>query len=140
MIWSPSIVPPVSSAPSWVQMSSTAKNSPLLRTTATMRRPTATQIDCPSPISATGPASTHFTGLRPLHHSGLQAGGFRHHRMIPGRIEHQFDVGVSDGRHYLHLAAHVLHQDLTHAATRRRQGHLDVHGARGVLVPRYLAG
>ena len=35
------------------------------------------------------------------HHAGLQARLFRHHGVVPRRIEHQFDVGARDGRNDL---------------------------------------
>jgi hypothetical protein len=38
------------------------------------------------------------------------------------------------GRHDLDLVAHVLHQHFAHAAARRGQRHLDVHGAGRILV------
>ena len=46
--------------------------------------------------------------------------------MIPRRVEHQIDIGFGDGRNHLELGAHILDEDLAHAATRCRQGHADI--------------
>src|SRR5882757_5139285 len=142
MISVPSIAPPVSSAPSWLQMSSIAKYSSPLRATATMRRPTGMEIAWPSRNSAVGPASIQFTNIashqRPrvpaLHHAGLQPRLFRHHGLVPRQIEHQFDIGPGYRRNDLDLVAHILHQDLAHAAAGRGQGHFDVDRARRIFV------
>src|SRR5690606_8526028 len=61
--------------------------------------------------------------------AGFQPGLVRHHVLVPGRIEHQLDVGLGNGRHRLDLGAHVVHQDVAHAAAGRGQCHADGNGA-----------
>src|ERR1022692_134688 len=142
MISAPSTVPPVSSAPSWVQMSSIAKNSSPLRATAIRRRPAGMDIASPSRNAAVGPASIQVTntasrqsdGVPSLQHAGLQPRLIRHHGVVPRRVEHQFDIDTCYGRNDLHLVANVLNQDLAHTAAGRGQGHFDVDGSRRILV------
>src|SRR6202165_6045037 len=112
-----------------------AKYDSPLRTTAITRRPTAMEMVCPSPKLAAGPASIHCTPSALIsHHAGLQTSFVRHHGLVPGRVEHQFDIRSRNRRDYLHFVAHVLDQYLAHSAARRRQGHLDVDRAGRIFV------
>src|SRR6267154_4941122 len=75
----------------------------------------------------------------PSHHAGLQPRFVRHHGLVPRRVEHQFHVGSRHSGNDFDLAAHVLDQDLAHAAAGRGQGHLDVDVAGRIVVPGDLA-
>src|SRR5699024_12682447 len=54
-----------------------------------------------------------------LHHADLQLGGIGHHFHRPGRVEYHFHIHLLDGRYDLQAAAHIIHQDIAHAAARR---------------------
>src|SRR5271170_7827497 len=108
-------------------MSSMAKKFSPLRTTAIIRRPTDIDLAWPSGKSWRSPASIQVTrkASHRSHHARLQARLVGHHGLIPWGIKHQLDIGVRHGRDDLHLVAYILYQHLSHAAARRRQGHLD---------------
>src|SRR6202522_4220312 len=63
------------------------------------------------------------------HHSRLQTSLLGHHAVIPWRIEHQLHVRARHGGNDLHLIAHILNQNLPHAAAGSRERHLDVDRA-----------
>src|SRR5690606_15232706 len=67
-------------------------------------------------------------------HAGFQARGFGHHRLVPWRIEHEVNVRLGDGRDHLQLGAHVVDEDLAHAATGRGQCHAHANRALSVLA------
>src|SRR3989440_208245 len=73
-------------------------------------------------------------------HPGLQARGLGHHGLVPGGIEGERHARLAHGRAPLDLVAHVLHQNLAHAAPRGGEGDLRLHGAGAVLVLRHVAG
>ena len=50
----------------------------------------------------------------------------------------QLDIGLNHRGDALDLAAHVLDQDVSHAATRRGQRHLDVDPSRSFTIRRHV--
>ncbi len=60
-----------------------------------------------------------------LHQSGLQPRLVRHHALVPRRIKDEIDAHISHGWYYCNFFLSVLHEDLTHAAARRSQSHVD---------------
>ena len=89
-----------------------------------------------------------FAALRPSRstqplgskHAGFQPRRLRHHRLIPGWVEHQLRVDLDDGGNQCHLLANVLHQNVTHAATGCGEGDLDRDMAAAILVMTHVAG
>src|SRR5690606_8920684 len=67
-------------------------------------------------------------------HSGFQARGLGHHVPGPRRVEHQLDVGLDHGRDHFQLAAHVVHEDVAHAASGGGQGHAHLDQALAVVA------
>ena len=86
-------------------------------------------------MARTIPESAPRTGPRRAHiMPGLQSRGLRHHRLVPRRVEDEFDVGVLHGRDQQQLLADVGDQDFAHAAAGSGQRHADGDVARAVLV------
>src|ERR1017187_7789219 len=98
---------------------------------AIMRRPATIDLVSPSRHADTAPASIHRVVAATLHHPGLQTRFFRHHGLVPWRIEHQFHLCPQYRRHQLDLVAHVLYEHLTHATARSGESHLDLDRACG---------
>src|SRR6516164_1868484 len=67
-------------------------------------------------------------------HPGLQPRRFGHHALVPGRVEGQGHACFAHGRNASDLVAHVVHQDIPHAAAGRRERDGDVHRPCAVLV------
>src|SRR3954463_6907340 len=102
---------------SCVQRSSNAYSVPFTRVTRTRYPSTSASIRELDSSSAMLPMSVQpDMGL--LEHPCLQAGRLGHHRLIPGRVEHQLDVRPGHRRDDFQLLFNVLHQDVSHAATR----------------------
>src|SRR5437879_8187857 len=115
---------------------------------------TSSATDAPSPRASARPMSIQ-SGLVSLigarvpsvrvragsvsEHAGLEPGGVRHHRLIPGRIERQLDARLAHRRDALDLVFHVIDEDVTHAAARGGACHLDIAAARAVLATSLLA-
>src|SRR5687767_7144541 len=117
MISQPPISPPSSGSPSCVHRSSTAYSESPHRTTRTAKPSTSAERPSASVTVAASPTSTHPADTRSLlEHSRLQPRGFRHHRLIPRRIEDELDPRLAHRRDSLHLVLHVLHQHFPHAA------------------------
>src|SRR5256885_4611732 len=140
MIWQASTCAPLSDSPSCVQRSSTAYSSAPQRTTTTGTPSISTERGAVSLTASAPPISTHRELMRPLKHPGLQARGLGHHALVPGGIEGQRHARLAHRRDALDLVAHVIDQDLAHAATGGGEGDLHLQRAGAVLVLRHVAG
>ena len=88
--------------------------------------------------------SVHRTGRRYLdldQADGLQQSRFQprslgHHAGVPRRIEGKLDVDLCNPRNDAQLGAHVLHQNLAHAAPRGGQRHHDKDVVTAIRVRR----
>src|SRR5690625_7865542 len=77
-----------------------------------------------TPHGTTGPDR-----LARSHHAGFELGLVGHHRIVPRRVEDHVDVGLDHGGNHLDFFAHVVDQDVAHAAAGCGQGQLDVDTA-----------
>src|SRR5689334_17096424 len=122
---------------SWVQRSSKAYSVPLTRVTRTRTPPTSASRCREALRSVAEPMSVHsdmVVAISPSEHAGLQPGRLGHHRLIPRRIEHQLDVGDRDGRNDFQLLFDVLHQHVTHPASRCGQRESYIEGPLAVRL------
>src|SRR5215469_8722960 len=74
-----------------------------------------------------------------LEHSGLQTGGFGHHALVPGRVEGQLHTRLANCRDPLDFVLDIVHQDIPHPASGRRESDLDLDRPRAILVRFHLA-
>src|SRR5215469_8583557 len=143
MIWQSSTSAPPSDSPSCVQRSSTAYSSLPQRTITTGMPSTSADSGAFSLSASSPPISTHLelmqSSAAPSEHSGLQACSLGHHALVPRRIEGELDACLADRRDPSKLVAHVINQDVPHAAARGGEGDLDVHRPCAVLVLLYVA-
>src|SRR5580700_4658748 len=96
---------------------------------------TSTARGAVSLTSSTPPTSTQCELMRYLSkHARLQTCRLGHHGLVPGRIEGELHLDLAHGWNALNLIAHVVDQDIAHAAPRGGEGDLDFHRARAVRV------
>src|SRR2546421_9090720 len=101
-------------------------------------RPMSIQSGLISLIGARVP-SVRVRAGRVSKHAGLESGGVRHHRLIPGRIERQLDARLAHRRDALDLVFHVIDEDVAHAAPGGGECDLDLDTAGTVVVSSHLA-
>src|SRR5262245_11132720 len=61
-----------------------------------------------------------------LEHVELKLRSFAHHASTPGRIEREFDFGISDARDHFNFLLDLKRQGRCFRAVRRGQGHLNL--------------
>ena len=91
-------------------------------------------IGKPVPIAelASGVARPAHT-LKLSEHPCFELCGFGHHFEVPRRLEHKFNVNVSDSRYNFDLCGDILDENVAHSTARCCQCHLDDHVAAAVV-------
>src|SRR5215469_12918481 len=93
---------------------------------------TSTGRGCSGSTSAAAPTSCQVTDTSK--HPRLQPRRFGHHRLVPGRIEHELHARLFDGWNALDLVARVVDQDIAHAAAGGGESHLLFYHPRPIAL------
>ena len=72
---------------------------------------------------------TSIASLLCLHKAGLEPSLVGHHRLVPGRIEYEFDPDILNGRNNRDFFLCILNEYLSHSASRGGQCHIYVDGS-----------